>query len=378
MKNLIRVAIWMVFVASAIHAAGTETHIGERGQFYVDGEPTIPLSVWHAPIRQHGYNRHLGLDCLMAPRTDPREYLASAQEHGMGAFIGSRADLSEYPALWGYNVPQSRPYVQWLRSRMRDRDERRVVVMNFRAHDILAGEDTDHYREMIALADVIVSHVWPEIFHEEGRDVRYPVMLVQRLRELSEEAGREGEVSIWPSINPHEWKMYTEEERPRRSTETESFEAPTTAEFRFQIWGSLINGADGICIFPISFEPFVFSQIPARKEEFLMRETQLIRRLAPVLSDSYSPVEVEVEGLDGIVDYTTRRHEGRDYVFFINGIDERQRVRLRAEGLGTERNLRDVVTDHRIETDQDVYEEELDGWELRIWELEPLDQQEDE
>jgi len=350
----------------------TETRVGPKGQFYVGGKPTIPFGVWQQPRRLFEYNRALGLDCLVCPpgggltdRSSTTGYVRAAHECGLGAFVHWHEELAELPGTWGWlgggwPIGEARRRYEQIRRS----DDRHVIVCNFGAHDFIKGAETEYYTEALRYVDCIVPHVWPEMFEGEPRNLRNVALMVDGARALCKDRPR-GEVSIWADISVHEW---------RHQGWPELCPAPTPEELRFQIWLALIHGADGVCLFTISFDPFVFSQIPARIEEFLPGCIRRVQSYAAVLADDESPLGIKVTGdrKDGIVDFTTRRHDGNDYVFLVNGTAAPQTVTLRLKGLARSWQLRDAVADKPLDVSGDTYAEKLDGLALRIWKLEPV------
>jgi len=337
--------------------------------------------VWQQPERLHEYNRRLGLNCLVAPpgmgrprRGYMTRFAQSARKHDMGAIIHYLDDMDEVPGVWGYIGGWDLERNRRVRARMRERGVKQILQVNAYSDAVLKKEDSDYYREHLRIADAVVSHVWPEELGADRRNIRMVADFVDRIRDLCKDRPG-GEVSIWPDINPHPWTRREIRDREGNEVAPEMhYDAPTDEEFRFQIWVALIHGADGICIFPISFNPFVYSQIPAKKEELLMRETRRIQRFAPVFAANESPLKVKVAGEvpGGIVDFTTRRYEGKDYVFAVNGITEPQKVRLSAPGLGRTLVLTDLLKSEVRAVAGAAYEEALGGLELRIWQLAPV------
>ena len=130
----------------------------------------------------------------------------------------------------------------------------------------------------------------------------------------------------------------------------------------------------GICYFTISFDPFVSSQIPAQNEDELILINAQVGRFAAVLCADESPRAITVTGdaPDGIVDVTTRRLDGVDYVFVLNGTAAPQTVTLRTDGLGTTVSLCDATTDKIVSgAAGGAFSEKLAGLDLRIWKLVP-------
>lgn len=357
---------WILVVAAD---APADTKTGPRGQFYVNGKAAIPLGVWQQPEYLFAYHKQLGMNCLVwspggrSNRTWP-SYVVGAEKAGLGAIVYYDANLAPMPAVWGW-IGQTWPLDKAAQryQQLRRSDGNHVVMVNFGAHDLVKGKEAEFFKQAVRNTDCVVSHVWPEMFNGEKRNLRHVATLVDRLREYCK--GRPGgEVSIWPDINPHQWFH-----KKRRGGQ--EFPTPTPAELRFQVWLALIHGADGVCFFPISFDPFVFAQIPAKCEQELARTSRLVQRFTDVLTAEESPLKIRVAGArkGGIVDFTTRRLKGNDYVFLLNGQAEPQTVRLEAEGLGTTRKLRDAIRDKPVPASGGAHEEKLDGLELRIWRI---------
>ena len=291
------------------------------------------------------------------------EYVRAAEQAGLGAIVHYRDSLVAMKGTWGWiggGWPMEKARRQY--ERLRRVGPNRIIQSNFGGHDLIKGENSDYYREAFRYVDCVVPHVWPEMFDDEPRNLRNVGTMVDNIRKLCKDRPG-GEVSIWVDINPHEW---------RKRGREKLYPAPTPEEFQFQVWLALIHGADGICLFTISFEPFVYSQIPAKMEEFLPECIARVERFAPHLAAQESPRKITVTSTkDGIIDFTTRRYEGDDYVFLVNGMAESQTVRLEVEGLGTAVGLLDAQTGKPIPTTGGRYEEKLDGLALRIWRLVP-------
>jgi len=360
------VAVLTVWAAAA---SGAETKVGPKGQFIVDGKAVVPLAVWCQPEYLLEYWRNLGLGCVASTpgrggeAVGLEEYLRLAERSKLGVIASFDEKAAGLPAVWGWNGGYGDRDVRRQYERLKERDGRHMVQTNFRVHDLLTGEKTEYYREAIKWTDSVICHVWPEALGSDRRNLRNVATVVDRLREWSQDRPN-GEVSVWTDLNPHEWRIKKEEGGALLA-------APTPAEFRFQVWLALIHGADAICVFPISFDPFVYSQIPARTEKEIMRQAQLVKRFSDVLVAEESPAKIAVRGSlkAGIVDVATRRYGGKDYVFLVNGVTEAQTVRLEVEGLGKKLELRDAIKDKAVAAKDGAYEEELKGLELRIWQI---------
>lgn len=354
--------------------AATRVRLGRRGQVYVEGRPTIPLGVWQQPRLLFEYHRQLGMNCLIWPpsgalddNSSTPQYVRPAHALGMGAIMQYRPSLVGEAGVWGWigggwPVAEARARYEFLR--LRDPD--RLIQTNFGAHDLVRGLNLDDYRVSLRFVDSVVTHVWPEMFDDQPRNLRHVAILVDRLRELSRDRPR-GEVSIWADLNPHQW---FEKKRAGGTL----YHEPTREELRFQVWLALIHGADGICYFTISFDPFVSSQIPSQNEDELILINAQVGRFAAVLCADESPRAITVTGdaPDGIVDVTTRRLDGVDYVFVLNGTAAPQTVTLRTDGLGTTVSLCDATTDKIVSgAAGGAFSEKLAGLDLRIWKLVP-------
>jgi len=360
----------VVLAACAALASAAETKVGPKGQFYVDGKPTVPIAVWCQPEYLLEYWHNLGLQGIAATpghggeNVGLEEYLRLAEKSALGVIAPFDEKVAAMPAVWGWNggyaAKDARKHYEWTRQK----DGKHFVQTNFRVHDLLKGENLEQYREVIQWTDSVICHVWPEALGNDKRNLRNVALIVDRLREMSK-VRPNGEVSIWPDINPHAWRLKKQEGGAEMA-------APTPDELRFQMWLALIHGADGICIFPISFDPFVFSQIPARSEKEISVQAKLIGRFAEALCAEESPAKIAVRGSlqDGIVDFTTRRLAGKDYVFLVNGVAQEQTVRLEVEGLGKTLTLRDALKGQVLAAKAGAYEEKLKGLELRIWQVE--------
>ncbi|NLF32157.1 MAG: ankyrin repeat domain-containing protein [Planctomycetes bacterium] len=355
--------------APRVPAPPTRTRIGPKGQFYLNDKPIIPIGVWQQPERLFAYNRALGMTCLVYPPgggltddTSTPAYVRGADEAGLGAFMHYHDSLRALPGTWGWvggGWPVER--ARWKYEQLRRKGPGRAILCNFGGHGLVNDDprETAFYREVFPYIDCLCPHVWPEMNDGEPRNLRNVARMVDTARRLCE--GRPGgEVSIWIDINPHAWTNHNREH----------LAAPTFEEFRYQVWLGLIHGADGICVFPISFNPFVFSQIPAGTEEKLPGLFAQVESLAAVLAAEESPRALRVIG-EGTVDVTTRRLDGADYVFAVAGEGEAQTIRLEAEGLGETLALDDVLDQAPRPAAGGSWSERVAPLDLRVWRLTP-------
>jgi len=169
-------------------AGRTVTRIGPRGQFYLNGTPTIPIGIWQQPPILFSYNRALGVDCLVYPpsggltgQSSTPDYVPAAQQHNLGVFLHHNEGLIDLPGVWGW-VGSGWPIDEARRSyeQLRRIDDGRVIICNFGGHGLIKGNnsETEFYRAALPYIDVLVPHVWPEMFEDEPRNLRNVARLV--------------------------------------------------------------------------------------------------------------------------------------------------------------------------------------------------------
>jgi hypothetical protein len=372
-----RAVIVVAMLAAMAGTSGGETKIGPRGQVIVNGKPTIPVAMWSQPPYLFEYHRQLGMTCMVGAHVERGEFrdashsvFPPAEKSGLMLVTEYHPADREQKAVIGWlggNITPDDSRPESLRQendRIRQADPSRLVMNNLSIHELLAGGHEEYYRRALRDCEAMISHVWPEVFPAKP-NLRNVAVMIDRVRELSKDRPG-GEISIWPDLNPHHWHN-------KASRGGTQYPSPTREELRFQIWLALIHGADGICFFPISFDPFVYSQIPATNEQELAWNTKLIQRLTPALTSEESPLGIKVtsdrEG--GVLDVTTRTVDGKHYVFLVNGGREEQTVTLTVPELGKTWLLRDAVKEQAIDVGSDAFREKLPGLALRIWELVP-------
>ena len=373
MRRAVSVAV-VLLVLAAVSLA--ETKIGPKGQVIVDGKAVIPLAMWCQPPYLYEYHRQLGMNCMVGSHTERGAFrdqgptiFPAAEKQAMRLVCEYRASSRGQPGIIGWIGPNLAPgnpdEIKEGNARIRREDPQRFVMNNLPIHEFLAGGQDDYYRQVLKETDALISHVWPEVQRDKP-NLRNVALMVDRVRELSKDRPG-GEVSIWPDINPHQWSN-------KKKRAVEAYPAPTEGELRFQIWLALIHGADAICFFPISFDPFVYCQIPAKNEQELAWNTRLIERMTPALTADESPLAITVtsdrEG--GLIDMTTRTTDNKHYVFLVNGQRDEQTVTLTVPGLGKDWTFRDAVAEKAVEASGDKLTEKLPGLALRIWELAPV------
>lgn len=370
------ICVVAVVLLSAVISQAVETSVDERGVFYVDGQACVPLSVWMQPAYLFELNKYMGVQCIFNPLLDNRsgaftydtdDVYDLVRRYQFGAFDHYREGLLNESSIWGWmstGVDSDRPErVARQTAEIRSSDTSRIVINNISIHDFMDDTKADGYRQALKHTDAVICHVWPEQFGKDNRDIRNVVKFMQRIREYCKDRPG-GEVSVWVDIDPHEWSV-------KNKYDGHYNPAPTRAEFRFQFWASLIHGADAICLFPISFDPFVFNQIPAQNMQEIARNAKLLKRVEMVLASEESSLDIKISGdsARGIVDWTTREYEGEHYIFLINGEQRQQEVSLAVDGLGGKWRLYDMVVERFIDVDGSSHSENLGGLALRIWKL---------
>jgi len=377
MKRAYSITVMVLLVAASL--GGAETRVGPRGQIIVDGTPSIPLGVWIQPTYLFDYNSQLGLTCMLNPHVErrmvhlrKRTIFTEANRTGLQVITRYRDEAVREPSVLAWSggvmvpgrVDRLKRSYEWIRGK----DRTHFLIQNIDVHKFLDGQSPEFYREGLRYTDAVICHVWPEFRKGGERNLRNVATFVDMIRDYCKDRPG-GEVAIMPDINPHAWHA-------KNRTGGTNFPVPTRAELRFQIWVALIHGADAICFFPISFDPFVYSQITAQNEQEIARNAALIRRMTPALTADESPLEITVRSdlEDGIIDVTTRRTGGTHYVFMVNGQAAEQTVTLSTPGLGTEWTLRDAVNDKPIDLKGgETFAEKLPGLALRIWQLVPAE-----
>jgi hypothetical protein len=364
--------VLVLFMACAA-APAAETKIGPKGQVLVNGKAVIPLGVWTQPTYLFEYHRHLGLNCIVnvdeerGAFRDIQDTGAAAAASKLGLVVGPW--VPDSPAVWARldgvlfprrggrgGGPAARPKA----------DPNHILMVNIPIHSFLRGQEPNYFAQALRNTDAVISHVWPQCEDPNRPDIRNVGTFVDLVRKYCKDRPG-GEVCIWPDINPHGWTL-------KKAEGGLTFPPPTPEELRFQIWLALIHGADGLCFFPITFEPmFVYSQIPARNEQELARNSRLIEKMTPALTADESPLKIEVvsDQKDGILDWTTRTVGGRHYLFLLNGQRQEQTVTVAAPDLGAKWQLRDAVKDAPVSVSGGKLSEKLPGLGLRIWELAP-------
>jgi hypothetical protein len=360
----------------ALPAIAAETKIGPKGQVLVNGKPVIPLGVWMQPAFMFPYFRTLGMNCIVVP--DNNDGLGVGPQTNLDAAVANKLGLivppdkgpmpADHPAIWGRLGGVMSPRDDGDRfagayARARKADPNHFQMLNIDIHQFLGGQDADYYGEALKNTDAVISHVWPQCLDPNKPDLRNVGTFVDLVRKYTKDR-RGGAVCIMPDINPHAWHLN------QRGLDIR-YPSPTQEELRFQIWLALIHGANGLCFFPISFDPFVYSQIPARNELEMLLNSKLIEKMTSALTADESNLKIEVisDRKDGILDWTTRTAGGRHYVFLLNGQREAQNVTFRAPELGKKWQLHDAVMDSLVPSAGGEYKENLPGLALRIWEL---------
>ncbi len=361
---------------TAAHDQPASVRLGDHGQVEINGRPAVPLAVWSEPAYLFEYFRNLGLTCAIGGEVEKPQLFryrsADLDQEAERTCLGlinppSRDPLT--PRVWGVlgeNIEPGRLDLDSAARELADLHQRypgRFVMRNINVYHFLDGRESDFYRQALRTTDAVICHVWPEVNPGE-RNLRNVAIVVDRVRELCQNRPG-GQVSIWPDLDPHEWKH-------KNSDGGRRYSAPTRAELRFQIWLALIHGANGICFFPISFDPFIFATIPAQSEQEIASNSRLIERLTPALTAPPSTLPITVTGdlPGGLLDLATRQLDGRHYVFLLNGQAQEQTVTLKVPGLGRTWQLSDAINEKPLAADG-VFTEKLDGLALRIWRLSP-------
>ncbi len=186
------------------------------------------------------------------------------------------------------------------------------------------GFSSDLYWSYARAADILSFDVYPS---SQGVPQWYPAKGVDQLRALDHAKPAWVVVETGP-IN-------------------EANKKPTPAQVRFQVWSSLIHGAQGIVYFCHFFTEPLNDHWWLENPEMRAAITALnaeIKGLAPVLnSTALLPPAVLADG-SAVIDVAARRHEGKTYLFAANMREQSARVSIEASGstievIGEDRTL---------------------------------------
>jgi hypothetical protein len=143
------------------------------------------------------------------------------------------------------------------------------------------------------------------------------------------------------------------------------------AQFRGQLWHSIIHGAQGIVYFPFQFkERFTFDATPADVAEEMMVQHARLQRLASVINAPRDPKTLGfVAGSKKaaqLLEVTWRRGRGADYFFVLNMSGTKADLPFDLTGVngdgvihGENRTLRD--------DDAGTYHDRFAPWEMHVY-----------
>lgn len=208
---LVLLAGWTADVSAA------ETRIGPKGQVFVDGKATVPLGVWIQPPYLFSYHRQLGLNLLINPHVERGQFrdkkptvFPTAAENRLGIVLDFRDSAIAESTVWAWDgglmLPGRMDRIKSNFERIRANDPSRIIMFNIDIRRFLHGENGQFYQDALPCSDAVVSHVWPQVDGLDKSNIRNVAIFVDLVRQYCKNRPG-GEVSIWPDINPHEWRL---------------------------------------------------------------------------------------------------------------------------------------------------------------------------
>jgi hypothetical protein len=316
-----------------------------------DRNDFFPIGVWQQPTYSFNKWKGRGINTLMeVPQGhDIGTWSDAAVSLGLymlrepddgtklekpGAVAAARrTDLEKYRSnLLAWTLPDEADFKKYSVKRMRteylslksvDTESPPTVMMNFSGGTVLGAGTRDgsaipdgRYRRYMESIDWVSNDIYPVTgwgrsdwidYSKSAKDRKTPGLVTDKLRRLG---GDKPQLAIIETSDQNlSW--------------VPGDHGVDAAQFRGQLWHSIIHGAQGIVYFPFQFtDRFTFDATPADVAEEMIVQHARIQRLASVIN---APRDPKVLGFDPgnkkaarLLEVTWRRGRGADYFFVLN------------------------------------------------------------
>ena len=355
--NLKRLLIVLVVSLISVTSFCAVVNLSEGRAILVDGKPFFPICVWQQPDYLFDYHKYLGINSILCPPAgeDKLEYLKACLNKGLYVFTAYRDEFKNHPAVLGWIVINryNPELVKKKCEELKNIDPNHLVYVHLSIDEILnfKPEEKEKYETIFEKADVAGCHVYPMGMNLPGK--------LDMVGDVVDFMNKYSKGKMAPLIDLECAKL---EKGKRIGT------PPTPAQVRCEIWEAIVHGAKAICYFTISFEPFVWSQIPARNEMVLKYNNDLIQRLKEVILLGKEDVKVEKEVEEGLNISTMVKRDDKDiYIFAVNTANQEGRVKFKIDKQYVVKEIKNYEEKRELNIKDNIFEEEFAPYEVKIY-----------
>lgn len=327
----------------------------------IDGKTFFPISVWQQPKYLFDYHKSLGINSILCPPKGENKkwFMDAAWEKGLYVFASYSEVFKDHPSILGWITVIDEGDIENTVAgleRVKRNDPDRLSYIHIGWDNVLdfnAGRASD-YEKVFGKADTTCCHVFPM-----GRNNPDGLHMVGDVVDFMNKYSKN---KIAPMIDIECAKL---EKGERKGS------APSRDQVRCEIWEAIVHGAKGLCYFTISFEPFVWSQIPAQNEGVLKYNNNLIRDLKDVILLGKEDVILEKSADEGVeLNVMAKRVEKDLYLFAVNTANKAGKIKLK---LNEQYKIKEILNyerrEEKLEFKNNLLEEEYSKYQVKIYKL---------
>lgn len=301
----------------------------------------FPIGVWSQPRGSFAKWKSRGINTLIeyeaSGALDVNQWSTDARNLGLyyirRPIEGYVRDIGDpYLLAWAFpDEPEindrytPETLAQW-RDNWHGYDPNRAIWVNHSGGWVLrwqGNKSAGDFKKYTDLVDWVSSSIYPVTGWNRPIDapgLDAPGQSVDRLEKIS------GGKPQWAVIEP------SDQELPWAPRDLRS---PTAAEFRFEVWDSIIKGAKGIIYFPQSFQPgFKFDNMTAELANEMIAVNAKVQSIGTILLTAIDPPTRGLEMDDNALTGTWRIKDGKTYYVVLNKTNQTISRSLTFQGIG--------------------------------------------
>jgi hypothetical protein len=326
----------------------------------ISGQTFFPICVWQQPRHLFDYHKYLGVNTILCPPQGENKkwYMDAAWEKGLYVFAPYSDEFKNHPAIIGWMILSNKgpEEIKVRCEEMKKIDPHRLTYVHLAWDEIMnfKPEQRGYYGTFFEKADVTCCHVFPMGKNQPDK--------LDAVGEVVDFMNKYSNNKIVPMIDLECGKL---EKGDRKGI------APSKNHVRCEIWEAIVHGAKGLCYFTISFEPFVWSQIPAQNEDVLKYNNRLIQNLKDVILLGKDDVKIDKSAEEGLkFDVMAKRTDKELFIFAVNTADKEGNIKI---SIDKQFVMKEAVNyekmEEKIELKENTIEEKFDKYQVKIYKL---------
>ncbi len=343
MVKVLKAVLLLLFLCGIFFTA--DVKIGKNQEILVDGKPFFPLATWLQPVKNIDKNKELGINVFLgheAGAESPKEYLDACAAKKVYAGISfwnlsekEIREIKDHPALLEWVMPdEPDQFSEKKNGPINSPEELMAKYKWLKAIDPVHPTDGGFTQFWVKNSPQVSPALFPEfakVLDLIGFDI-YPCNNGEPKTLYWQARGLKKLSKLTNNSKPHnvflECNAFDKRNKAQR--------APTPAEFKAQVWMSIVHGAHTIGYFTHCWTPS-YSQfsVPEDIKSEMKKANRQITELAPVILGPVSKIETTVTNSTGLdVAALVKEDAKKIYIFTSNIKYYKGAAGIKVSGLG--------------------------------------------